>query len=239
MSMFKSAILSGVFTFLFVLCSISAVSGQSTIFNIPSTDVMGEKRFYVEGDFIAHFDKWEKGGFQSFGYRTVYGFRKNFEAGVNFFYTRNGSNSPKEIQFNGKYKIFEKEKYGLAASTGVQFFVPLNKSAGRRAFGMYYANTSKTIKKTRETRVTGGFYTVFGAERDFGRKNGIILGVEQPLFGKLGGSLDWSSGKNRFGYATAGLSYSFTKKQFIQAGYNWGNSGRGNNALSVFYGVTY
>lgn len=216
-----------------------AVSAQSTIFNIPSTDVMGEKRFYVEGDFIGHFDKWEKGGFQTFGYRTVYGVRKNLEVGVNFFYTRNGRTSPKELQFNGKYKVYEKEKYGFAVSGGAQFFVPLNKSAGRRAFGMLYSNASKVIKRTGETRITGGFYTVVGAEKDFGAKNGAIVGIEQPIKGKLSFTADWYSGKNRFGYSSAGFSYSFAKRQFFQIGYNWGNSGRGNNALSAFYGFTY
>jgi len=235
----KSVLVHCLFTVLLIFSACFAVSAQSTIFNIPSTDVMGEKRFYIEADFIAHFDKWEKGGFQSYGYRTVYGVTRKLEVGVNFFYTRNGSTSPKELQPNFKFKVFEKEKFGLAVSAGAQFIVPLNKSAGRRAFGMFYSNASKVIRQTGETRVTGGFYTVVGAERDFGTKNGALLGVEQPIKGKLSLTADWSSGKNRFGYATAGLLYSFTKRQFIQIGCNWGNSGRGNNALSAFYGFTY
>jgi hypothetical protein len=226
--------------FLLIFTASFAVSAQSTIFNIPSTDVVGEKRFYVEADFIAHFDKWANGGFQSFGYRTVYGVGRNLEVGVNFFYTRTGGRtSPKELQPNLKYKVYENEKYGLAVSSGAQFFVPLNKSAGRRTFGMFYSNASKVVKQTGETRLTGGFYTVFGAERDFGAKNGALIGVEQPIKGKLSFTADWSSGKNRFGYATAGLLYAINERQFVQVGYNWGNSGRGNNALSAFYGFTY
>ena len=235
----KSFLFRGVFLTLFFIAANSAMQAQSTIFNIPSTDVMGEKRFYVEADFIAHPDKFDKGGFQTFGYRTVYGIRKKLEVGINFFYTRNGFNSPKELQPNLKYKVYEKEKYGVAVSTGAQFFVPLNKSAGNRAFGMFYSNASKIIKKTGETRLTGGFYTIVGAQRDFGTKNGAIVGIEQPIKGKLGFTADWYSGKNRLGYSAAGLTYSFTKRQFVQAGYNFGNSGRGNNALSVFYGFTY
>ena len=235
----KSVLFRCVFLSLLLIAANSAIQAQSTIFNIPSTDVMGEKRFYVEADFIAHFDKWDKGGFQSYGYRTVYGVRRKLEVGINFFYTRNGFNSPKEFQPNFKYKVYEKEKYGVAVSTGAQFFVPLNKSAGNRAFGLFYSNASKIIKRTGETRLTGGFYTIVGAERDFGTKNGAIVGIEQPIKGKLNFTADWYSGKNRLGYSTAGLTYSFTKRQFLQAGYNFGNSGRGNNALSVFYGFTY
>jgi hypothetical protein len=235
----KSVLCRCAFLCLLILTAGFAAKAQSTIFNIPSTDVMGEKRFYIEADFIGHFDKWSKGGFQSYGYRTVYGVRKKLEVGVNFFYTRNGSTSPKELQPNFKYKVYDKEKYGVAVSAGGQFFVPLNKSAGNRTFGMFYSNASKVIKKTGETRVTGGFYTVAGAGRDFGTKNGALVGIEQPIKGKLSGTIDWSSGKNRFGYATAGLIYSIAKRQFIQIGYNFGNSGRANNALSAFYGFTY
>lgn len=232
--LFRCAFLS----FLFLIF-VSINNAQSTIFNIPSTDVMGEKRFYVEADVIAKFDKFDKGGFQTFGYRTVYGVRKNFEVGANFFYTRNGSTSPKEFQGNTKYKVYDNEKYGVAISTGAQIFVPLNRSAGRRTYGMVYSNASKVIKQTRQTRVTGGIYTVVGAERDFGSKTGTIVGIEQPIKGKLTFTADWYSGKNRFGYSAAGFSYSFAKRQFFQVGYNFGNSGRGNNAFSAFYGFTY
>ncbi len=216
-----------------------AIPAQSTIFNIPSTDVLSEKKFYIEGDLIAHFDKFSRGGFQSFGVRTVYGVRRNLEVGVNFFYTRNGTTSPKELQFNTKYKIYEKEKHGFAVSSGAQVFVPLNRAAGGRTYGMFYSNASKTIERTNKTRLTGGFYTVFGADRDFGTKTGAMVGVEQPLTRKLTFTADWYSGKRRFGYSSAGLSYSFAKRQFLQVGYNFGNSGRGNNAFSAFYGFTF
>jgi hypothetical protein len=229
-----------VFFCLLITAAFFTISAQSTIFNIPSTDVLDEKRFYIEGDFIAHFDKWEKGGFQTFGYRAVYGVRKKLEVGVNFFYTRTGgSTSPKELQPNFKYKIYEKEKYGFAVSGGAQFFVPLNRSAGRRTYGMFYSNASKTFKRTGETRVTGGFYTIVGAERGSGTKNGAIVGVEQPVYGKLTFTADWYSGKNRFGYSSAGFGYSFAKRHYIQMGYNFGNSGRANNSLTALYGFTY
>lgn len=235
----KTAMVRGTFVCLLICLASFFVSAQSTIFNVPSTDVVGEDLFYVEADFISHLDKWNKGGFQTYGYRTVYGVRKKLEVGVNFFYTRNGVNSPKELQPNFKYKVFEKEKYGLAVSTGAQFFVPLNKSAGRRAYGLFYSNASKTIKRTRDTRITGGFYALVGAPRGFGTKQGAIVGIEQPVVGKLRLTADWFSGKNRFGYSSAGLSYSFTKRQTLQLGYNFGNSGRGNNSLAVYYGFVY
>lgn len=226
---------------LFVLwVNVGSAAAQSTIFNVPSTDVQAEKIFYIETDFIAHFDKYRNGGFQSYGYRTVYGVKRKLEAGVNFFYTRNGETSPKELQGNVKYQAFAKEKYGFAVSTGSQLFVPLNKSAGRRVYTMLYTNASQIIKPMRGLRLTGGVYTVLGEKRDtFGTKTGAIIGIEQPIKGRLNFTGDWYSGKNRFGYASAGLSYAVTKKHFIQAGYNFGNVGRRNNSFSAFYGFTY
>lgn len=239
MSRFQSFVCRCLFLItLFIACG-SAVSAQSTIFNVPSTDVLPEKLFFVEADFIAHFDAYRNGGFQTYGYRTVYGVRKKLEVGINFFYTRNGVTSPKELQANLKWKAYENEKYGFAVTTGSQLFVPLNKSAGKRVYTMLYTNASKVVKHTRGLRLTGGVYTILGEKREFGTKTGGIIGIEQPVKGRLSFIADWYSGKNRFGYSALGLNYAITKKQFLMLGYNFGNSGRGNNAFSAFYGLTY
>ena len=228
-------------TVLFVLfASVYSISAQSTLFNVPSTDTLPEGRFYIEADFIAKFAKYDKGGFQTYGYRTVYGVRKNLEVGANFFYTRDGSKtSAKEFQPNIKFQAYQNERYGVAVSTGAIAFVPLDKTAGTRTYAMLYANGSKTIKRTKGTRVTGGYYAVVGAERDFGTKRGVILGIEQPLRRKFSFIADWYSGNNRLGYSAAGLNYAITNRQFILVGYNFGNFGRGNNAFSAFYGFTF
>jgi hypothetical protein len=231
---FRSFLLISIFTI-----SVCAVSAQSTIFNIPSTDVISEGRFLIEADFIAHFDRYDNGGFQSYGYRTVYGFKRKIEVGANFFYTRNGTNSPKEFQPNIKWQPYQSEKYGVAVSTGAQVFIPLNKSAGKRALALLYANGSKTINRTRGTRLTAGFYSVVGAKKDFGTKRGGIFGIEQPILRRVSFIADWSTGNNRFGYSTAGLNFALTKRQFLTLGYNFGNFGRANNAFSAFYGYTF
>jgi hypothetical protein len=223
---------------LLVFCG--SVSAQSTLFNVPSTDILPKGRFYIEADFIAKFEKFEKGGFQTYGYRAVYGVRKNLEVGANFFYTRNGNRpSPKEFQPNIKYRAFQSEKYGVAVSTGAQFFIPLDKSAGNRVYSMVYANASKSVNRLNGMRLTGGFYNIVGAPRDFGSKRGAIIGIEQPIFRRLTFIGDWYSGNNRLGYSAAGLNYAITKKQFVLVGYNFGNFGAGNNAFSAFYGFTF
>ena len=66
-----------------------------------------------------------------------------------------------------------------------------------------------------------------------------MVGVVQPLSGKFSFVADWYSGNNRLGYASAGFNYNITKRQYLLAGYSFGNSGRGNNALAAYYGVTF
>jgi len=227
------------FSGLMLLIVGTIASAQSTIFNIPSTDVQSPKKFYVEANFIAHFDKYSLGGFQTYGYRTVYGVNRKFEAGVNFFYTRDGTNSPKEVQFNAKYQVYNNEKHGIAASVGGWSFTPVNRSSNRRTYGMVYANGSKKFNRVNGLRLTGGFYQLVGVERDSGSKKGWIVGIEQPIKGKLSFAGDWFSGKNRFGYAAAGLSYTFGRRHYVLLGYNWGNAGRGNNGFAAFYGLTF
>ena len=84
------------------LVFVGAAAAQSTIFNVPSTDTGAEKQFYLEADFINDFGSYRNGGFQTYGYRVVYGARKRLEIGANFFYTQNGRAVRIELQPNFK-----------------------------------------------------------------------------------------------------------------------------------------
>jgi hypothetical protein len=46
---------------------------QSTLFNIPSTDVVAKKKVYLEFDFISHLEDHRDGGFQAYVPRAVIG----------------------------------------------------------------------------------------------------------------------------------------------------------------------
>jgi hypothetical protein len=169
----------------------------------------------------------------------VYGVTKKLEAGVNFFYTRDGSTSPKEVQFNAKYQAYNNEKYGVGVSVGGWAFVPVNRSSSRKVTGMVFVNVSKKFSRLKGLRVTGGVYQTVATESDSGSKRGFMVGIEQPIVGNLSFTGDWFSGNNKLGIVTAGLSYTFATRHFVQIGYAWGNNGRGNNAFQAFYGVTF
>lgn len=215
------------------------VSAQTTIINAPSTDTIDEKFVYIEADFLTHFGSFKNGGFRSGGYRIVYGARKNLEVGVNIFHTRSEGLSQTELQPNVKWRFFRNEKYKAAASGGVTVFIPLNRQTGKRPVTLAYSNVSKEFNLARGIRFTVGAYKVLGAEREFGSKEGAIVGVEKPIFKRVTLVADWFSGKNRFGYSAAGANFQITGKQVLSTGYNFGNTGRRNNYLSVFYGYTF
>ncbi|MGB2752230.1 MAG: hypothetical protein WBC19_09250 [Pyrinomonadaceae bacterium] len=227
-------------TGLFIIFAIAKMaSAQMTIFNIPSTDTLEKKGVYFEADFVAKPVSYDKGGFQTYGYRVVYGLGHTTEIGANFYYTRDGGDSVAELQVNAKQTLFQNEKHGIAATAGFIASTPLRDTRGAKRYALIYSNVSKTIEQLKGLRVTGGVYTVVGGGDDFGTKTGAIVGVEQPITKRVSFLADWFSGKNRFGYASVGLNFAVTKKQFILLGYNFGNSGAGNNSLAVFYGYTF
>ena len=78
------------------LCALFAITffesrttrAQSTLFNIPSTDVVAKKKTYLEFDFVSHLESHQDGGFQTYVPRAVFGLGKGLEAGVNVTFTR-------------------------------------------------------------------------------------------------------------------------------------------------------
>lgn len=216
-----------------------AAAAQSVIFNAPSTDTVEKGKVYVEADFYARPKSYVNGGYQGYGFRTVYGLDRRTEVGANFFVTRDGSgNLPRELQLNFKRKVYENEKYGIAVSGGGLVNVPLTKSAGSRPTSIVYANVSKTIPKL-GTRLTGGMYRAIARKRDFGKMWGFMGGFEQPITKRLAVIGDWFSGANRYGYAFVGMNVAVTKRQFLSFGYNFGNSGVGENYFAITYGITF
>ncbi len=229
--------------FILVVCLVvlagSAIP-QSTIFNAPSTDVKEKGRGYVEFDFIAHFDKFEKGGFQTYGWRSTYGLTKKIEVGANVFYTSDGTGRvPFVAQPNAKWQVYSSEKNKFAVSTGIIASVPLNRAAGSRATGMVYSNVSKEFEALGDMRTTFGAYKFLATDDAEATDAGIFIGIEKPLFKRVAFTGDWFSGKNGVGYATPGFTLVLNSRQIFGAGYSFGNSGRGNNALTTYYGISF
>lgn len=218
----------------------SIVKAQSTLFNIPSTDVVLTKKVYVEFDFISHLESHDKGGFQAYVPRVVVGVAKNLEAGVNVaFLDTLAPNQPIEFQPNVKYQFYNSEEYGVAAAAGGILYTPVANRTGIDTFGLLYTTVSKKFKGDHGPRLTGGGYGLVGRANGNGSEGGAIVGYEQPLHPRVNFVADWLSGKNRFGYVTPGISIVVTKTSALYAGYSIGNIGRKNNALFLYYGITF
>jgi hypothetical protein len=81
-----------------LLLSFGTATAQSTLFNVPTTDVQARSKVYLEADFIMHYGSVRDGGYQTYGPRVVVGLPKNTEVGVNVFYTRSSDPEPIEIE---------------------------------------------------------------------------------------------------------------------------------------------
>jgi hypothetical protein len=76
---------------------------------------------------------------------------------------------------------------------------------------------------------------------------GVLLGLEQPIAGKVSFVADWFSGKNFWGYFTPGISATLPHNGLLNIGYSIGNNAYNddpgndthNKALFVYYGITF
>ena len=213
---------------------------QSTLFNIPSTDVVAPRRTYLEFDFVSHLEPHDEGGFQAYVPRAVFGVGKKFVAGVNVaFLDAEAPDQPVELQPNVKYQFYANEDNGVSAAAGGILYTPIANRTGVDTFGLLYTVASKKVKGTYGPRITGGGYGLIGRANGNGSEGGAIVGYEQPLHGRVSFVADWLSGKNRFGYVTPGFSVALPRSSALYVGYSIGNFGRKNNALFVYYGITF
>jgi hypothetical protein len=222
-----------------LLGNLAYVAAQSTIFNVPSTDVQAPGKVYLEADFIMHYASYRDGGYQTYGPRVVVGLPGKTEVGVNVYYTRARPGEPIDLQPNFKWQFYENEKLGLALATGVVISTAITRRHLGNTYALLYAVGSKTFPGTYGPRLTFGGYRLVGTFDEGTDKTGVILGLEQPITRKISFVTDWSSGNNDYGYVIAGTGITLTPKSTFYAGYNFGNQGRGNNSFGAFYSYEF
>ena len=224
------------FTAALLLTIASTALAQSTVFNIPSSGVESPRKVFLEADFITHFASYKDGGYQTYGPRVVVGLPGNTEVGVNVFYTKSGDTEPVKVQPNFKWRFYGNEKAGVAIAAGVLVSFPVtHRSAGRKS-GMFYVVGSKSFRGPYGPKFTFGGYTLAGTMDPGTDRTGVLAGYEQPVTKRFSVLADWFSGNNDLGYVTPAVGYTFSENDSIYAGYSFGNRGRGNNSLGVYYG---
>lgn len=222
------------------LSSCVAAFAQTTLMNVPSTDVVTAQKVYVEMDFISNFAWQRDSAFKNYIPRVVVGAPQRIEAGVNvsFTHVNGGPSQPVEIQPNVKWQFYSNEKLGTAGAAGCILYTPIAHRTGTDTLGQCYAVGSKRISGNLGPRFTGGAYTLIGAAAERS-KHGAIAGYEQPLFNRVSFLVDWFSGDNRFGYVSPGVSIATSKSTALTGGYAIANHGSGRNALFVYYGKSF
>src|SRR5215218_4362252 len=115
---------------LFGLCSVLGAQNamaQSTLFNIPSTDAVAPSKVYVEFDFLPQAPRADDGAIILYNPRALVGLPHNVEVGVNFpvyHYGDPASENFGYIQPNVKWKFFNNDAMGMAASAGAVLNTP-------------------------------------------------------------------------------------------------------------------
>ncbi len=222
------------------LLAYGAATAQSTLMNVPSTDVVAAKKIYVEMDFLTNYAWQRQGSFQNYIPRTVIGAGRNIEVGVNVSYTHvSGESQPIEVQPNIKWQFYSNEGNGTAAAVGCILYAPVTHRTGTTTFGQCYTVASKQLRGRFGPRFTGGAYALLHASEDEKTKAGAIVGYEQPLVKRVSLIVDWFSGDNRFGYVSPGFSFVTSKKSALTTGYAIANHGSGKNALFAYYGIQF
>lgn len=222
-----------------IIAFCSAAFAQTAVFGVPTAEIQQKGSLYIEADLFAHLDKFDRGGFRSFGPSVIYGVNKRVEAGINLYATQDGTETTVEIEPNVKYRALDQDKFGVDVAVGAVAYVPIIRSADSKASAMLYTVATRKFASAKNLALTGGVYRVIGGTADMGTRTGILVGAQQPVTKRLTLMADWTSGKNRFGYSNAGFGYAVTSKQYLMVGYSFGNSGRANNFLNLYYGFTF
>lgn len=240
MGMSRVALLLLILLLIFGLSGHRTAQAQSTLLNVPSTDVVAAKKVYVEMDFLTNYAWQRQGSFQNYIPRAVVGVGRNIEVGANLSYTHvAGETVPLELQPNIKWQVYRNEENGTALAVGCILYAPITHRVGANTLGQCYSTFSKQVRGRFGPRFSGGPYLLLHANEDERTKAGAVIGYEQPLAKKVSLIVDWSSGDNRLGYVSSGLSFVTSKTSSLTTGYTVANHGRGKNALFAYYGIQF
>ena len=204
----------------------TSVTGQQTIFNVPTTDVLDKGKVYVELDAsLKPNDSGVVSKFSSFMPRVVVGAGKQIEVGLNV--TGNIQPGPDATTLvpTIKWRIYQGNDNGWAVVVGDNVFIPVR----NRAYdsGNYiYAEISKTFAEG--TRLTFGGYDFTRNVVAPANRAGGQFGFEHVLNKRVTLAADWYTGKHAAGYFTPGMILKAGPKVTGYVSYSVGNTNAAN-----------
>jgi hypothetical protein len=210
-----------VFAFIFALLLSIQASGQQTIFNVPTADVLDRGKVYVELDAAFKIDRRDQfGRFSSFVPRLVVGVGNKVEVGVNVTGNIQPGSDSTTIVPTVKWKFYENEESKVALFGGTNVYIPVRNRAYN--IGSYsYVAVAKTIDKTRLT--AGAFVASKNVFAPNAVRSGGQFGIEHAVNDKVSLAADWITGRHASGYVTPGVIYKPHPKVTTYFSYSIGN----------------
>lgn len=213
---------------------LTAVHGQQTVFNVPTTDVLPSGKVYVELDISA---KPNDPKFSSFVPRIVVGVGGGVEVGLNVTGNIQPGTDSTTLVPAVKWRVCDGKDNGWAIVIGDHLYIPVrNKSYN---FGAYaYVMTQKNFKTGTRVGFGGNFYSKNTVAPNAKRGGGQFT-FEQTVTKKLNINADWFTGRHANGYLTVGTAYKITNKLTGVAAYSIGNANADDGNHFMYFEVGY
>jgi hypothetical protein len=213
---------------------LTAVHGQQTVFNVPTTDILDPGKVYFELDISA---KPVDSKFSSFVPRLVVGTGGNVELGLNVTGNIQPGTDSTTLVPAVKWRVYRNETNGWAIAVGDHLLVPVrNKSYN---FGTYaYVMARKSFKTGTRVGFGGNFFSRNTVAPNASRMGGQFT-FEQSVTKKLNINADWFTGRHANGYLTVGTAYNITNKLTGVAAYSIGNANVTNGNHFMYFEVGY
>jgi len=243
----KQQILVPALSLVLALGAFSTSHAESYIFAVPSATVTDKGSLYCEGD--ANFAT-SSAGASGFMGRCMAGAYDGLEVGVNALGLVSKPASAAELQPNIKYQWFNKDGFQIA--TGITGFLPVTHTNTEEGFanlytvGRYQTNIG-ALGGYAPAFSAGGWTLLGGGGNHTGSRQGVILGVEQPLLldgsgaPQLSFAADWESGNQThagFSSLTPGLVLNLPHNFVMAAGYSISNVSSKYNTPAFWAGYT-
>lgn len=207
----------------------AVAQAQQTIFNVPSADVLGRGKLYLEQDILG---RPGEPRFALFTGRGVVGLGSRFEAGLNIGgFTAPGRSTP-TATLAVKWQPYQEGPFAVTAGAHGLFFLRGAEDGTPGLHGYVHAS----CRLPTQTRLTAGGWSASSGYAATHPVHGALFGLEQPAGPHLAVTADRYSGKSSIGYTTFGLEPSFGPWT-LYAGYSLKNGNSKGNAFLIEIGV--
>jgi len=229
------------------LGAVSTLHAQSEIYSLPSAAVTDKNSAYCETDANPAITPSGTGTYMQ---RCMGGVAKGFELGVNGLAAFSNPPTPGEIQPTVKYQWLNHGN--LQFASGVTGFIPVTHTSDETAFAeLYTVGRYQTKLKDLggySPAFSAGAWALVGRQSGTGSREGVILGIEQPLVldktgaPKVSFVTDWQSGNQThagFSSANSGVVVNLPHNLVAAFGYSFSNLGRKYDTPAFWLGYTF